>query len=62
MFNFNELEMKYGAAVAYQYLTEIEKAANIPSWKMTGIDSETRLANAIRAQDALRDPAMLFAA
>ena len=61
MLNFNELEVKYGAVAAYQYLMEIEKAARIPR-KMTSLDPETRLANAIHAQDALREPALMFAA
>jgi hypothetical protein len=61
MFNFNELEMKYGAVIAYQCLTEIERASRIPSWEMTHVDPETRLANAIRAQDTSA-PAMMAAA
>ncbi|HUY68000.1 MAG TPA: hypothetical protein VMV79_01705 [Alphaproteobacteria bacterium] len=51
MLNFHDLETKFGAAAAYQYLTEIEKAAAIPSWQMAEIDPETRLANALAAQD-----------
>lgn len=53
MLNFNELEMKYGSVIAYFYLKEIETAAGIQSVRMTGVDPETRLANAIRAQDAM---------
>ena len=55
MLNFNEMELKYGPAMAYQCLVEIEKAACIPSWTVNGIDPETRLANAIRIQDAAND-------
>jgi hypothetical protein len=46
------MEMKFGAAVAYQCLTEIEKAANISSHEMVEIDPETRLALAIDAQNS----------
>lgn len=53
MLSFQDLEIKFGAAVAMQCLAEIEKAARIPSWTMSEIDPETRLANAIGAQDAL---------
>jgi hypothetical protein len=53
MLSFHAMEMKFGAAVAYHCLAEIEKTANIPSWQMAAIDPETRLANAIRIQDEL---------
>jgi hypothetical protein len=52
MLSFHDLEIKFGPAVAYQCLAEIEKAARIPSWKMTEIDPEARLANAIHMQDS----------
>ena len=52
MFSYHELVMKYGPSVAYQCLTEIERATHIPSWTVSGIDPETRLANAIHEQDA----------
>ncbi len=53
MLSFQDLELKYGTAAAYGWLLEIEKVAQIPSWQMTEIDPETRLANACRAQDSL---------
>lgn len=56
--SFRELELRWGAAGAYHYLTEAEKAARIPSGKMTGLDPETRLTNAIRAQDTLMAASM----
>jgi hypothetical protein len=62
MLNFSELEMKYGIATAYQCLMEIEKAARIPSWKMSEIDPETRLMNAIRVQDAFGGVALMQSA
>jgi len=54
MDSFHNLEMKWGAPAAYSYLTEVEKAANIPSWKMANIDPETRLAHACRIHDLAR--------
>ncbi len=61
MLNFNEMEMRYGTAVAYHYLTEIEKAAFIVSATLSHVDPETRLANAIRAQDAVNASALAAA-
>jgi hypothetical protein len=49
--SFHELEIRWGAAEAFHYLLETEKAAKIASWKMTSIDPETRLANACRVHD-----------
>jgi len=54
MLSFHEMEIKFGGVAAYQVLTEIEKTANIPSWDMAEVDPETRLANAIYAQDSFR--------
>jgi len=51
MLTFQALEQKFGAVAAYSYLTEIERAAQIPSWAMAAVDPEVRLANAIYAQD-----------
>ena len=62
MFSFHDLEMRHGPVVAYQCLAEIEKAARIRPSEMTGIDPETRLANALRAQDAMHDNPPLEAA
>jgi hypothetical protein len=53
MLSFHDLEMKFGPALAYQFLVEIEKAARIEAKSITGLDPETRLANACRAQDAM---------
>jgi hypothetical protein len=52
MFSYDELEMKYGSALAYQCLIEIEKVTHISSRMVAEVDPETRLANAIRLQDA----------
>jgi hypothetical protein len=62
MFSFHDLEIRHGPVVAYQCLAEIEKAARIRPSAMTGIDPETRLANALRAQDAMRSVLELQAA
>jgi len=62
MLSFYDMEIKFGTAVAHQCLAEIEKAARIPSWQMTTIDPETRLANAITAQDSLCGSGALIAA
>lgn len=53
MLSFGILESKFGAAAAYHYLTEIEKAARIRSADMAAIDPETRLIHACRVQDSL---------
>jgi len=53
MLKYDELEMKYGAPVAYSLLLEFEKVARIPTQIMSGIDPETRLVIALRAQDLL---------
>ncbi len=53
MLNFHELETKFGEAIAYHWLSEIEKVTNIPSWQMTELDPQTRLDNACRIQDTL---------
>ena len=52
MFDFHMLEMKYGAPTAHWMLLEIEKAARIKPSEHTVFDSEARLADALRAQDA----------
>lgn len=49
--SFQELEKKWGGAAAYHYLLEAEKAAEIPSWKMVGIDPETRFSIVCRIHD-----------
>ena len=53
MLSFHGLEMKYGYPAAYEILLHIEKAARIASWALIALDPETRLLNAIRAQDAM---------
>ena len=60
--SFNGMASRFGEIIAYDHLEQIERAAGISPRKMTGIDPETRLANAIRAQDALREPMLMFAA
>lgn len=62
MLSFHDLEIKFGAVLAMHCLTEIEKAARIPSWTMIEVDPETRLANAIIAQDSFAGSAALLAA
>jgi hypothetical protein len=62
MSSYQELETKFGPAIAYQCLTEIEKAARIVPWTVMALDPETRLANAIRVQDSLGGARVLFAA
>lgn len=54
MFYFYELEKRWGGAAAYHFLCEAEKAAQIRSRELESVDSETRLANALRAHDALQ--------
>ena len=61
MLSFHDMEMKFGVALAYQCLTEIERAARISPRQMTGIDPEIRLANAIRAQDSMFESGLLAA-
>jgi len=52
MLNYQYIECKYGSAVAYQCLVEIEHAAKIAA--NTDLSFEERLKEAIRAQDAMR--------
>ena len=48
--SFSQLVDRFGPITALHCLVEIERAAHIrPQWSMP--DPETRLANAIRAQD-----------
>lgn len=49
--SFYELEIRWGAAGAFHFLLETEKAANISSRDITAVDLETRFANALRAQE-----------
>lgn len=51
--HFHDMERRLGAPAAYQCLVEIEKMARISSWAVAAVDPEIRLANAIRAQDAM---------
>lgn len=51
--SFHDLELRWGGPAAYHYLLEAEKAARIPSCSVACVDPETRLANAIRAQDGM---------
>lgn len=62
MLSFSEMEMKFGSAGAYHCLVEIEKASCISSWQMASVDPEIRLANAMRVQDAMFQPATSMAA
>ena len=57
MLSFQEMERKFGAIAAYYCLLEIEKAARHRSSEVAdGMDLETRLQNACRAQDEMRNP------
>lgn len=49
--NFRLLEARYGEPSAYHWLAQIEKAAGIASDRVTHVDPEVRLANAIWLQD-----------
>ena len=51
--SYDNLSEKLGEIVAYQCLTEIEKAAHICSADTAGISPEIRFVNAIRAQDTM---------
>lgn len=53
MLSFSVLENKFGAAAAYHYLTEIERAARIRSSDMAAFDPEARFIHACRVQDSL---------
>ena len=53
MLSFEKLETRFGAAAAYHYLAEIEKAARIRSSDMATVDPEMRLIHACRVQDSL---------
>jgi hypothetical protein len=52
MLSFHEIESRWGAPIADYVLAEVEKAARIPASETANLDPETRLANAIRIQDA----------
>jgi hypothetical protein len=52
LLSFDSLVNKFGLPTAYHCLLEIEKAAHILPSIMAEVDPETRLENAIRAQDA----------
>ncbi|MGB9154142.1 MAG: hypothetical protein WCD70_13770 [Alphaproteobacteria bacterium] len=55
--SFGGMAARFGEIIAYGHLEQIERAAGICPKRMTGLDPETRLANAISAQDALPNPA-----
>lgn len=52
-FNFDQLVSRYGELMAWQCLAEIERAAFLHPQQHID-DPETRLANALQAQDSLR--------
>lgn len=54
MKNFYQMEVKFGGAAAYYCLLQIEQAAGIPSAAVAHLDPETRLVNALRAQDEIQ--------
>jgi hypothetical protein len=61
--SYSQMATRFGEIMAYSNLEQIERAAGISPRQMTGIDPETRFANAIRAQDAMcAVPAMRMAA
>ncbi len=51
MLDFDDLETKYGPALAHYVLMEIERVAQISSLEMIDIDPKARLAHALRVQD-----------
>lgn len=51
VFNFDDLVARFGETIALHCLHEIEKAARISPGYTSGLDPETRLSNAVRAQD-----------
>jgi hypothetical protein len=62
MMSFDQLETRYGYTVAYDLLLQIEKVARIQSWAVVAVDPETRIANALRIQDAMAVMPMQMAA
>jgi len=60
--SFDQMSVHFGEIVAYGHLEQIERAAGISPRQMVGIDPETRLTNAIRAQDTLSEPTLKMAA
>lgn len=57
---FDHLVDRFGEVIAWHYLAEIERAARIQPQPLIS-DPEMRLANALCAQDALREPMLLAA-
>ncbi len=51
--SFTQLENRWGVSSAFHCLLELEKAAKIPSWTVSGVDFETRFTRACQAQDAM---------
>lgn len=49
--SFHGMATRFGEIAAYHHLEHIERAAGISPRQMTGLDPETRLANALRVQD-----------
>jgi hypothetical protein len=58
-FSYEDMEMRWGSAVAHYLLCEIEKAAKIASNEK--VSSEARLETAFRARDTLRGTATVTA-
>lgn len=51
LLSFDNLSAHFGEVVAWHCLVEIEKAAGIASCQSFDLPPETRLLNALRAQD-----------
>ena len=58
---FDHLVDRFGEVIAWHCLAEIERAAHIHPQRSVA-DPEMRLANALRIQDAVNEPAMRMAA
>ena len=58
--NFDDMSARYGEAVAYHYLEQIERAAGIIPQSVTYLDPALRLANACRIQDIGIDADMMM--
>jgi hypothetical protein len=58
---FEGMANRFGEVMAYQYLEQIERAADLLPQRSVA-NPEIRLANAIRAQDAIGEAALMQSA
>lgn len=61
LLSFDNLVCRFGEVIAWYYLAEIEKAAGIATIQSFDLDPETRLTNALQAQDAVHSRALAAA-